>query len=86
MKKAIIVVLLLLFGVTVGSARGLGFSLRGTGSNPHDHYVHSYVRRDGTFVSGHWQTNPNNTQLDNYGTLGNVNPHNGKVGTKIPQY
>lgn len=81
--RAIIGVLLLLASVSAAPARSL---LYGTGSNTHDHYVHSYVRSDGTFVSGHYQTNPNGTQLDNYGTLGNVNPHTGAVGTKIPKY
>jgi hypothetical protein len=62
-----------------------GSHLYGTGSNPNDHYVHSYVTRSGVFHQGHYQTNPNGTQLDNYGTLGNVNPHTGAVGTHIPK-
>jgi hypothetical protein len=32
------------------------------------------------YVSGHYQTNANNTQRDNYGTQGNVNPYTGAVG------
>jgi len=60
--------------------------LYGTGSNPESHYVQPYIRQDGTYVQGHQQTNPNNTQLDNYGTRGNVNPYTGQVGTRAPHY
>lgn len=58
----------------------------GTGSNPSDHYVEPYVTKNGTPVAGHYQTNPNNTQTDNYDTKGNVNPHTGEVGTRNPKY
>ncbi len=42
--------------------------LYGTGSNPSSHYVQPHTNSNGTYVGGHYQTNPNNTQLDNYGT------------------
>jgi hypothetical protein len=58
----------------------------GTGSNPSNHYVSPYTRSDGTNVSGHYQTNPNATQRDNYSARGNVNPYTGSVGTRSPQY
>jgi hypothetical protein len=58
----------------------------GSGSNPNSHYVQPYTRQDGTYVHGHQQTNPNNTQLDNYGTRGNVNPYTGEIGTRPPRY
>jgi hypothetical protein len=47
-----------------------------------EHYVRSYTRKNGTAVSGHYQTNPNQTRNDNYSTRGNINPHTGKLGTK----
>ena len=47
-----------------------------------EHYVSGYVRSNGTYVQGHYQTNPNNTRNDNYSTRGNVNPHTGEPGTK----
>jgi hypothetical protein len=56
----------------------------GTGSNPNSHYVSPYVNRQGTTVQGHYQTNPNSTQRDNYGTRGNYNPHTGAIGTRTP--
>jgi len=60
--------------------------LNGTGSNPNNHYVSPHVNSNGTSVGGHYQTNPNNTQFDNYGTRGNVNPYTGSVGTHTPRY
>jgi hypothetical protein len=47
-----------------------------------EHYTSGYFRSNGTYVSGHYQTNPNSTRNDNYSTLGNVNPHTGEPGTK----
>ncbi|HZS64239.1 MAG TPA: hypothetical protein VFA53_07065 [Xanthobacteraceae bacterium] len=58
----------------------------GTGSNPNSHYVNPYTRSDGTYVAPHYQTNPNNTQYDNYGTRGNYNPYTGQYGTHSPRY
>ena len=71
---------------TSAMARCGNLGCNGTGSNPHSHYVNPYTRSDGTVVRGHWQTNPNRTQYDNYNTRGNLNPHNGRVGTRDPQY
>ena len=41
---------------------------------------------DGDAATPHQQTNPNNTQMDNYSTRGNVNPYTGAVGTRNPKY
>lgn len=48
--------------------------------NPNYHYVKPHVRSDGTFVQGHYRTNRNNTNRDNYSTQGNTNPWTGKAG------
>jgi hypothetical protein len=58
----------------------------GIGSNPNSHYVSPYTTQSGVYHSGHYQTNPNNTQLDNYGTRGNYNPHTGLYGTRTPRW
>jgi hypothetical protein len=60
--------------------------LYGTGSNSRSHTVSPYVNSQGTYVGGSRATNPNNTQMDNYGTRGNVNPYTGAVGTRNPRY
>ena len=81
---------LVIASITAASAQyvgtGTNSGLYGTGSNPNSHYVSPYVNSRGTYVQGHYQTNPNSTQLDNYGTRGNVNPYTGAVGTKTPRY
>ena len=72
-------------GQTLGGYQGNSGGY-GTGSNPSSHYVSPYSTSNGTQVQGHYQTNPNSTQYDNYGTRGNVNPHNGAIGTRSPRY
>jgi len=47
-----------------------------------DHEVRSYYRKNGEFVQSYHATNPNSTRLDNYSTIGNVNPYTGMPGTK----
>jgi len=47
-------------------------------------YVNSYVKRDGTYVQGHYRSSPNSSRYDNYSTKGNYNPYTGKQGTKSP--
>ena len=54
----------------------------GTGSSPHSHAVHGYTTKRGTYVAPHRRTDPDHTQRNNYSTKGNVNPSNGKTGTK----
>jgi hypothetical protein len=44
--------------------------------------VRGYYRSNGTYVQPHQRTYPNETRNDNYSTIGNVNPHTGKAGTK----
>ncbi len=62
-----------------------GSGTYGTGSNPNSNSVDGYTRRDGTYVQPHQRTNPNNSQLDNYGTRGNTNPYGGQTGTLSPR-
>ena len=79
---------LVIANVTTASAQSniLGGSTYGTGSNPNSHYVAPRTNSNGTYVGGHYATNPNNTQLDNYGTRGNLNPYTGTYGTRSPRY
>jgi len=49
-----------------------------------DVHVKGYYRADGTYVEPHYRSAPNSTTSDNWSTIGNVNPHTGKIGTKIP--
>jgi hypothetical protein len=60
----------------------VGLCLFSAAAAQSDHYVNGYYRSDGTYVSPHYQTNPNSTRDDNYSTRGNVNPYTGQPGTK----
>lgn len=46
------------------------------------HSVKGYIKKDGTYVAPHRQTNSNSTQKDNWSSKPNVNPYTGKQGTK----
>ena len=46
--------------------------------------VRGYYRKDGTYVSGHWRSNPDGNPYNNWSFPGNVNPHTGKVATGNP--
>lgn len=81
--KVVPALALVVASVATASAQFLGMS--GTGSNPNSHYVQPHVTSNGSITSGHYQTNPNNTQLDNYGTRPNINPYTGVMGTRGAQ-
>jgi hypothetical protein len=51
-----------------------------------DTWINGYVRRDGTYVEGHYRQERNSTNLDNYSTQGNVNPYSGEQGTRARAY
>ena len=69
--------------ITTVAATAILFAAQAMAS---DHYVNGYMRSNGTYVEGHYQTNPNNTQTDNYSTRGNYNPYTGQEGTQNPKY
>jgi hypothetical protein len=81
--KQLMLAAALTLAVTAAQAQS---SLYGTGSNPSSHGVSGYSTHSGTYVPPHQQTNPNGTQRDNYGTIGNVNPYTGVVGTRGARY
>lgn len=48
------------------------------------HYTQGYERQDGTYVAPHYQTNPDNSRMNNWSTQGNTNPFTGQAGTQNP--
>ncbi len=44
------------------------------------HYVQPHIRSNGSYVQGHYQTNPDRSFQNNWSTMGNVNPHTGQEG------
>ena len=49
-------------------------------------YVNGYYRKDGTYAQGHYRSNKNNTNHDNYSTQGNRNPFTGSSGSVAKDY
>lgn len=47
-----------------------------------EHYTVGHTTKTGSYVKGHYSTNPDGTRNDNYSTRGNINPHTGEAGTK----
>src|SRR5262249_15701056 len=66
--KNAILALVLLTSVITASAQGY-------------HYVRPYYNHNGTFVSGHYQTNPDGNIYNNWRTYPNINPFTGQQGT-----
>lgn len=60
-------------------------SLSGT-TNPSVRYQSGYTRSNGTYVSGHYKTLSNGTNLDNYSTTSNINPFTGATGSRAKDY
>lgn len=46
-----------------------------------NHHVRGHMKKDGTYVAPHRQTNPNRTQRDNWSASGNTNPYTGRKGS-----
>lgn len=51
------------------------------GANVH---VRGHVTRSGNYVAPSYRTAPNKTKTDNWSSKPNINPYNGKKGTKDP--
>lgn len=52
--------------------------------NPNEHLVSGYTTKTGKVVESYYRTNQNSTNIDNFGTMPNINPHTGKIGTILP--
>lgn len=57
-----------------------------TQTNPNSKYQEGYQRSNGTYVEGHYKTESNNTNLDNFSTQGNTNPYTLQSGTRAQDY
>lgn len=49
-------------------------------------YQRGYTRSNGTYVKGHYKTNTNSTNHDNFSTRGNSNPYTGSTGSRARDY
>lgn len=84
MKKFVAAVL----WVLVLSSSNFSFAKKAasSGSSGASHSVNGHFKKNGTYVAPHRSTNPNHTQRDNWSSKPNVNPYNGKQGTKEPDH
>lgn len=57
-----------------------------TGTAMADHYVNGYMRSNGTYVQGHYQSDSNSVRYDNYSSQGNTNPYTGTAGTQRNEF
>jgi hypothetical protein len=87
--------LVLLFSLSLACstgamAQGAQYYMRGNGAaaraiNPSaPSYVDPYIRRDGSYVGGHYRSHQNDSTFDNYSSRGNMNPFTGKRGSSDP--
>lgn len=77
--------------LAVGGAAATGLilwanSMKGSNDNSSSNY--HWVRRpsytNGIYKPGYWQSNANDTILDNFSTRGNINPFTGQPGWVVP--
>ena len=47
-------------------------------------YTKGYVKKNGTYVYGHYKSNADSFKTNNYSYKGNVNPYTGKKGYNNP--
>ena len=71
--------------VTILSS-SMTYAKKASGGSGGSHHVNGHFKKDGTYVQPHRSTNPNHTQRDNWSSKPNVNPYNGKQGTKEPDH
>jgi len=69
-------------GFVLTAAPLVVFAKKEPTSSGGSHAVKGHFKKDGKYVQPHRATNPNHTQKDNWSSKPNVNPYNGKPGTK----
>ncbi len=82
----IIAALIGLTGLAIYGLLKLNSSNSGTynTASPNYHWVRPYTTSSGVFVPGHYQTNADDSTLNNYSTYGNFNPWTGMPGWVRP--
>lgn len=77
MKHIVITLALALMSLMTVNAQNYGRS-----SYPSVRYQQGYTKSNGTYVQGHFKTNSNNTNHDNFSTRGNYNTFTGSTGSR----
>ena len=68
-----------LIAVMAFMAASIGFTQAQT-------WVNGYYNSYGTYVNGYYRTQSNNTNWDNWSTVGNSNPYTGSYGSRAQDY
>ncbi len=95
MKKIILTAAIALMSIVGADAQGYYGSSYSYGSRSNSYgsstnssvrYQRGYTRTDGTYVQGHYKTNTNSTNHDNFSTRGNMNSYTGTSGSRARDY
>lgn len=95
MKKIILTAAIALMSIVGADAQGYYGSSNSYGSRSNSYgsstnssvrYQRGYTRTDGTYVQGHYKTNTNSTNHDNFSTRGNMNSYTGTSGSRARDY
>ena len=94
MKKLLIITVILSFIGIASFAQSYsysqklqnGLSIQSTTTNPNIRYQDGYYRSNGIYVQTHMKTEKDNTNGNEFGTRGNVNPFILKEGTRPNDY
>lgn len=73
---------MLMLSIAICSISSHVIAKKNADSSGGSHAVKGHFKKDGKYVQPHRATNPNQTQRDNWSSKPNVNPYNGKPGTK----
>lgn len=84
--KKIIIAALMAIGIYTGAEAQSYRSSYGTTTNSSVRYQRGYTKSNGTYVSGHFKTNNNRTNHDNFSSYGNQNTYTGTVGSRAKDY
>ena len=49
-------------------------------------YQRGYVKKNGTYVTGHYKTQSDRTNHNNFSTISNTNPYTGSRGSRAKDY
>jgi len=55
-------------------------------TQPNVRYQKGYLKSDGAYIEGHYKTQPNDTNSDNFSTSGNLNPYTRQSGNRARDY
>ncbi|SEG09344.1 hypothetical protein [Parabacteroides chinchillae] len=74
------------FTIVLIMSIGLCLNINAQSVNSSVRYQRGYVKKDGTYVQGHYKMRSNKTNYDNYSTQSNVNPYTKKYGERAKDY